>query len=409
MAEEPQLTVGVPAETFPGEARVALVPGVLGALARAGIKAIIESGAGRAAGFVDKAYEDKGAKIGTRDEAFGADVVLQVHTYGNSPEHGKADLSKLRKDQVLIGFTDPLGNPEGIAEMAKTGATVLSIEMMPRITRAQSMDALSSQATVAGYKAVLVAAGSLPRMFPMLTTAAGTLKPAKAFVIGCGVAGLQACATAKRLGAQVEAYDVRPAVKDQVQSVGAKFVEIELEAEESEDKGGYAKEMGEDFIRKQRELMTKVVSASDVVITTAAIPGKKSPMLVTKEMVARMQPGSVIVDLAAERGGNCELTKANETIVQHDVTIHGPTNLPAGVPYDASSMYAKNLSTFLQHLVKKGEITWDMEDEITAGTLLTKDGEVVMPRIREALGLAVKEPEPKPAEETKETEEAKGS
>ena len=392
MAEDRQLTVGVPAETFPGEARVALVPGVLQALSKAGMKTIVESGAGQAAGFPDAQYEEKGATIGTRDDAFGADVVVQLQTFGTNPDKGRKDLSRMRKGQVVVGFTDPLGNAEGIQEMAKTGATILSVELMPRITRAQSMDVLSSQATVGGYKAVLVAANALPKMFPMLTTAAGTVRPAKAFVIGAGVAGLQAIATAKRLGAVVEAYDVRPAVKEQVVSVGAKFVEMDLDTSAAEDKGGYAKEQGEEFIRKQRELMMEVVMRSDVVITTAAIPGKKSPVLITREMVEKMQPGSAIVDLAAERGGNCELTKANETIVVNGVTIMGPTNLPATVPYHASSMYAKNLVTFLSHLVKDGAFEWDMEDQITTETLVARDGEVVLPRLREALGLGTPSP-----------------
>ncbi|HVL52116.1 MAG TPA: NAD(P) transhydrogenase subunit alpha, partial [Actinomycetota bacterium] len=293
MAEDRQLTVGVPAETFPGEARVALVPGVLQALSKAGMKTIVESGAGKAAGFPDGQYTDKGATIGTRADAFGADVVVQVQTFGTNPEKGRADLALMRKGQVVLGFTDPLGNAAGVKEMADTGATILSVELMPRITRAQSMDVLSSQATVGGYKAVLVAATNMPKMFPMLTTAAGTIRPAKVFVIGAGVAGLQAIATAKRLGAVVEAYDVRPAVKEQVVSVGAKFVEMDLDTAAAEDKGGYAKEQGEDFIRRQRELMMEVVMRSDVVITTAAIPGKKSPVLITAEMVAKMQPGSV--------------------------------------------------------------------------------------------------------------------
>jgi H+-translocating NAD(P) transhydrogenase subunit alpha len=387
VAEDRQLTVGVPTETFPGEARVALVPGVLQALSKAGMKTIVESGAGRAAGFPDEQYTDKGATIGTRDEVFAADVVVQVNTFGANPDKGKADLARMKKGQVVVGFTNPLGNPEGVKEMAGTGATILSVELMPRITRAQSMDVLSSQATVGGYKAVLVGANALPKMFPMLTTAAGTIRPAKVFVIGAGVAGLQAIATAKRLGAVVEAYDVRPAVKEQVVSVGAKFVEMDLDTSAAEDKGGYAKEQGEEFIRKQRELMMEVVMRSDVVITTAAIPGKKSPVLITKEMVAKMQPGSAIVDLAAERGGNCELTKADETIMVDGVTIMGPTNLPASVPYHASSMYAKNLITFLTHLVKDGAFKWDMEDQITVETLVARDGEVVLPRIREALGL----------------------
>lgn len=387
MAEDPQLTVGVPTETFPGEFRVALVPGVLPTLTKAGIRAIIQSGAGQAAGFPDSAYEDKGATIGTRADTFSADVVMQVRTFGTNPGEGRADLEQFKPGQVIMGFVDPLSNPQAAAEMARTKATVLSVELMPRITRAQSMDVLSSQATVGGYKAVLIGASSLPKMFPMLTTAAGTIRPAKVFVIGAGVAGLQAIATAKRLGAVVEAYDVRPAVKEQVVSVGAKFIEMELEAAEAEDTGGYAREMGEDFLKKQRELMTRVVTQTDVVITTAAIPGKKSPVLITADMVAKMQPGSVIVDLAAERGGNCELTRADRTIVEHGVTIHGPTNLPATVPYHASSMYAKNLVTFLVHLVSDGQLNWDMEDQITNETLVARDGEVVLPRLREALGL----------------------
>lgn len=399
MAEDRQLTVGVPTESFPGEARVALVPGVLQALSKAGIKAIIQSGAGEAAGFPDSQYSEKGATIGTRADAFGADVVLQVQTFGSNPEQGRADLALMRKDQVVIGFTDPLGNAAGVAEMAKTGATVMSVELMPRITRAQSMDVLSSQATVGGYKAVLVAAAHMPKMFPMLTTAAGTIRPAKVFVIGAGVAGLQAIATAKRLGAVIQAYDVRPAVKEQVVSVGAKFVEMDLDTTAAEDKGGYAKEQGEEFLLKQRELMTGVVETIDVVITTAAIPGKKSPVLITADMVAKMQPGSVIVDLAAERGGNCELTKANETIVVNGVTIMGPTNLPATVPYHASSMYAKNLTTFLTHLVADGKFKWDMEDQITNETLLTRGGDVVLPRLRDALGLGSAEPAAEPAGE----------
>lgn len=398
MAEDRQLTVGVPTETYPGEARVALVPAVLAPLAKAGFSIIIQSGAGEAAGLLDSAFADKGAAIGTREEVFAkADVILQVRAYPANPVQGKADLALMRPGQVIIAFTDPLTNAEGVAEMARLGATVFSTELMPRITRAQSMDVLSSQATVGGYKAVLVGAASLPKMFPMLTTAAGTIRPAKAFVIGVGVAGLQAIATAKRLGAVVEAYDVRPAVKEQVLSVGAKFVEMDLDTAAAEDKGGYAKEQGEDFIRRQRELMTEVVSRSDVVITTAAIPGKKSPVLITEDMVKVMQPGSVIVDLAAERGGNCELTEADKTVVKHGVTIHGPTNLPATVPFHASSMYAKNLVTFLTHLAPKGAFKWEMEDQITNETLLTKDGDVVLGRVREVLGLgALAAPAPAP-------------
>jgi H+-translocating NAD(P) transhydrogenase subunit alpha len=395
VAEDRQLTVGVPAETFPGEARVAMVPTVVPVLTKAGFKVMIQSGAGEAAGLLDAAYTDKDATVGTREEVFAqSDIILQVRAFSANPENGRDDLSLMRPGQVIIGMTDPLTNAKDVAEMAKTKATVFSTELMPRITRAQSMDVLSSQATVGGYKAVLVGAMSLPKMFPMLTTAAGTVRPAKVFVIGAGVAGLQAIATAKRLGAVVEAYDVRAAVKEQVQSVGAKFIEMEELEGDAEDKGGYAKEMSEEFIRKQRELMTKVVAATDMVITTAAVPGKKSPVLITEDMVKVMQPGSVIVDLAAERGGNCELTEADKTVVKHDVTIHGPTNLPSTVPFHASAMYAKNLATFLTHLAPEAEFNWDMEDQITNETLLAKDGEVVNPRLREALGLSAPEPAP---------------
>ncbi|MCH7813313.1 MAG: NAD(P) transhydrogenase subunit alpha, partial [Planctomycetes bacterium] len=316
-----------------------------------------------------------------------ADVILQVRSLGANPDAGQADLELLRKDQVVLGLSDPLGRPEAAKKLADTGVTAFSMELIPRITRAQSMDVLSSMATIAGYKAVLMAAAHLPRMFPMSMTAAGTIAPAKVFVIGAGVAGLQAIASAKRLGAVVSGYDVRPAVKEQVESLGGKFIEMELEAGQSEDKGGYAKELGEDFYRKQRELMTRVVAENDVVITTAAIPGKKSPVLVTADMVKGMAPGSVIVDLAAERGGNCELTKPDVTVEAHGVTIFGPTNLPATVPYHASQMYGKNIATLLLHLVKDGELVIDTDDEITAGTLVSKDGQVVNPRVRELLGM----------------------
>jgi NAD(P) transhydrogenase subunit alpha len=274
-----------------------------------------------------------------------------------------------------------------MVELAGRGVTAFSMELMPRITRAQSMDALSSMATVAGYKAVLIAASELPRMFPMLMTAAGTLAPAHVFVVGAGVAGLQAIASSKRLGAKVEAYDVRPAVKDQIQSLGAKFVELPIEAAEAEDKGGYAKAQDESFYRRQREMMTKVVAASDVVITTAAVPGKKAPVLITAEMVAGMQPGSIIVDLAAERGGNCELTQPGQRLVSNGVVILGPTNLASTVPYHASQMYAKNVTTFLTYLIKDGKIQTGAEDEIVRETLVTHGGQIVSPRVREALGL----------------------
>jgi NAD(P) transhydrogenase subunit alpha len=389
MSEGKSIVVGVPKETFPGETRVGLVPGVLILVKRLGGEVIVETGAGLAAGVVDKDFEDKGARIASRDEVFSqSDVIVQVRTYGANPEAGKADLTQFKNGQIVIGFGEPLAEAELAKEFSQTGSTLFALELLPRITRAQSMDVLSSMATVAGYKAVLIAANELPRMFPMMMTAAGTVAPAKVLVIGAGVAGLQAIASAKRHGAVVSAYDVRPAVKEQVESLGAKFVEMELETAGAEDKGGYAKEMGEEFIRKQRELMTKVVAENDIVITTAAIPGKKSPILVTEEMVKGMQPGSVIVDLAAERGGNCELTKAGETVVYNNVKIIGPINLPAMVAFHASQMYARNVTTFLQNMVKDGEINLNMEDEIISDTMVTRDGDVVNPRVREILGLA---------------------
>ncbi len=382
------MIVGVPKETFPGERRVALIPAMLPALERAGIEVLVETGAGVAAGFPDDAFTEKGAKLASsRKELFEkARVIAQVRALGANPEAGRADLDLLRKDQVVVGICEPLSEPQAARDLAKRGVTLLSMELMPRITRAQSMDVLSSMATIAGYKAVLLAADQLPRMFPMMMTAAGTLAAAHVFIVGAGVAGLQAIATARKLGAVVEAYDVRPAVKEQVQSLGAKFVEMELNAGESEDSGGYAKAMGEEFYRRQREMMMQVVAANDVVITTAAVPGKKAPVLVTQAMVEGMHPGSVVVDLAAERGGNCELTRPGEKVVHQGVTILGPLNIPAAVPYHASQMYAKNLSTFLLHLTRDGELVLDAEDEITAGTLVTRDGDVVHPRVREALG-----------------------
>jgi NAD(P) transhydrogenase subunit alpha len=314
-------------------------------------------------------------------------VILQVLGYGANDKSGRADLPLLRPDQALIGFLRPLGDPGIVNEIAATGALAFSVEFMPRITRAQSMDALSSMSTVAGFKAVLLAAESLPRMFPMLMTAAGTIPPARVLVVGAGVAGLQAIATARRLGAVVSGYDVRPAVKEQVQSLGARFVELPLDTARAEDAGGYARAQDEAFYQRQRELMPRVVGESDVVITTAVVPGRKAPLLITADMVRGMTPGSVIVDLAAERGGNCELTRANDTVIEHGVTIIGPVNLASTVPYHASQMYARNITTFVLHLLKDGRLQLDPEDEITRETLLTRGGEVVHPRVREALGL----------------------
>jgi NAD(P) transhydrogenase subunit alpha len=374
------MRVGIPKETWPGETRVAVIPAGAAALKKAGLDVLVEQEAGAAAGFPDETYRQQGASIVDRATLFGqADVVLTVRA---TPAGGP-----LRKGQALVGFADPLGAPEKIHQIAPTGAMVFSMELMPRITRAQSMDALSSMATIAGYKGVLIAANTSPRMFPMLMTAAGTIASARVFIVGAGVAGLQAIATARRLGAKVEAYDVRPAVKEQVQSLGARFVELAIETTDAEDKGGYARAQDEAFYRQQREMMLKVVAGNDVVITTALIPGQRAPILITTEMVEAMAPGSVIVDLAAERGGNCELTRPDEMVVHKDVAIVGPSNPPAMVPYHASQMYSKNIITFLTHLLgtngaKEGALPLDLSDEITRETLLTRDGEVVHARIR---------------------------
>jgi NAD(P) transhydrogenase subunit alpha len=383
------MIVGVPRESYPGERRVALVPTVIPHLAKAGLEVIIEAGAGVGAGFPDAEYAAKGAKILTdRAEVFrAANIVVQVLCYGSNDQTGKADVPFLRRGQVLIGFLRPLGSLETIREIAATGVTSFSIEFMPRTTRAQSMDALSSMGTICGYKAVLIAAGELPKIFPMLTTAAGTITPARVLVIGAGVAGLQAIATARRLGAVVSAYDLRPAAKEQVQSLGGRFVELPIEAKDAQDSGGYAKAQDEDFYRRQRELLGKVVAENDVVITAAVVPGKKSPVLVTREMVAGMAPGSVIVDLAAERGGNCELTKAGEIIIERSVTIVGLFNLATAVPYHASQMYAKNITAFLAYMVKEGKLQLNLEDEIIQSTLVTQGGEVINPRVREFFSL----------------------
>jgi H+-translocating NAD(P) transhydrogenase subunit alpha len=383
------MIVGVPRESYPGERRVALVPGVVPNLVKAGLEVVVEAGAGLAAGYPDADYTAKGTKVvSERAEVFRlADVVVQVLCHGSNDRTGKADVPLLRKDQVLIGFLRPLGSIDTLREIAGRGVTSFSVELMPRTTRAQSMDALSSMGTACGYKAVVLAADTLPRLFPMLTTAAGTITPARVLVVGAGVAGLQAIATARRLGAVTSAYDVRPAAKEQVQSLGARFVELPIEAKDAQDARGYARPQDEAFYQQQRELLGRVVAESDVVVTAAVIPGKTSPILVTKEMVARMATGSVIVDLAAERGGNCELAQAGETVVVHGVTIIGAFNLASTVPYHASQMYAKNLSAFLLHLVKGGRLLLNRNDEIIRDTLLTLGGDVVNSRVREFFSL----------------------
>lgn len=383
------MIVGVPRESFPGERRVALVPVVVPNLTKAGFEVLVEAGAGVGAGYPDTEYLSKGAKIvASRAEVFrSADIVVQVLCYGSNDKTGKADVPLYRTGHVLIGFLRPLGSIETIQEIASKGVTAFSVELMPRTTRAQSMDALSSMATVCGYKAVVLAADKLPRIFPMLTTAAGTITPARVFIIGAGVAGLQAISTARRLGAVATAYDLRPAAKEQVQSLGGRFLELPIEAKDAQDSRGYARAQDEAFYQRQRDLLGKAVAESDVVITAAVIPGKKPPVLVTKEMVAGMAPGSVIVDLASERGGNCELTKPGEVVIEHGVTIIGYFNLATGMPYHASQMYARNLSAFLLHLVKDGKLQLNLDDEIVRETLLTKGGEVFNARVREFFSL----------------------
>jgi NAD(P) transhydrogenase subunit alpha len=381
--------IGVPKESYPGERRVALVPLVIPGLQKAGFEIVVEAGAGVDAGYPDSDFTAKGARLAPNRAAVfqQADIVLQVLCYGSNDINGKADVALMRRGQVLIGFLRPLGSAEIVSEIAATGVTSFSVELVPRTTRAQRMDALSSMATICGYKAALLAANKLPKIFPMLTTAAGTITPTKVFVIGAGVAGLQAIATARRLGAVASAYDVRPVAKEQVQSLGGRFIELPIEAKDAQDERGYARAQGEEFYKKQRELLGKVVAESDVVITTAVVPGKKSPVLVTADMVRGMAPGSVIVDLAAERGGNCELTRSGETVIEHGVMIVAAINLASGVPYHASQMYARNVVAFLMNMVKDGKLEINTADDIVHDTLLTRDGEVVNSRVREFFGM----------------------
>jgi NAD(P) transhydrogenase subunit alpha len=378
--------IGVPKEIAAGERRVALVPEGAKALKKLGVDVLVESGAGEAAGFPDADYLAEDAKIaGSADEVFSSSgIVLKVQPPQNR-EDGSSEVDALKEGSSIISLMKPLDIPELGLELAKRKVNSFSVEMMPRITRAQSMDVLSSQSTIAGYRAVLLAAAAYPKVFPMMVTAAGTLRPAKAFVIGAGVAGLQALGTAKRLGAITSGYDTRVAVREQVQSIGAKFIELDLDTGDSEDKGGYAKAETEEFYIKQRIELGKHVAASDIVITTALVPGRDAPLLITADAVSKMKPGSVVVDLAAEKGGNCELTEADKDIVVNGVTIIGRTNLPAEVPAHASQMYSKNLTTFLDHLLDEGKLVIDREDEITNGTLVSHDGEVVNEMVRSRL------------------------
>jgi NAD(P) transhydrogenase subunit alpha len=380
-------TLGTPRETFPQERRVALIPRQCEVLKKAGLEVIIEQSAGISAGFPDELYVARGARIGNREDVFReANIIAQVRCLGANPEAGRSDIPLLRPGQTLIGFGEPLTALQECSDLASAGVSLLALELIPRITRAQSMDALSSMATIAGYRAVLMGASQLPKMFPMLMTAAGTVTPAKVFVLGAGVAGLQAIATARRLGAVVCAYDVRPAVKEQVESVGAKFVMLDVDAKSSEDKGGYAKAMDEEFYRRQRELLTEVLREQDVVITTAAVPGRKSPILITAEMASAMPQGSVIVDIAAERGGNCELTRPGETVIHNQVTILGPLNVPSMIPNHASQMLSANITAVAKLLLREGNISLNLEDEIIRESLVTHEGKVVHPRVAELLG-----------------------
>ena len=394
------MIIGIPSEIKAGEKRVAMSPANVQSLTDRGVKVVVQAAAGIAAGYPDAEYTAVGAEVNADRSALfaSADIILQVQSFGSNNDNSEADLALVRKDQLIIGMMDPLASPQAAQAIAERGATAIALELVPRISRAQSMDVLSSMATLAGYKAVLLGASAAPRIFPMLMTAAGTLQPARVLIMGVGVAGLQACATAKRLGAVVEAYDVRPAAREQILSVGAKPVELDLDTGESEGAGGYAKEQGEDFLRRQRELMTEVVARQDIIITTAAIPGAKSPILVTEDMVKAMKPGAVIVDLAAERGGNCDLTEQGKTVVAHDVTIIGPENVPSELAYHASQMLGKNMQTLLELILDEtGNLNLDFNDEIVAGTVVAHQGEVPHPHMRKLLNLPELQSQPEGA------------
>jgi len=381
-----RLVVGVPTETYPGEARVALVPSVLPQLADAGMDVVVEHNAGERASFPDEFYVAHGARIGSREQAFDADIVVQVRSCGMNPVKGRDDLDRLRPNQINVGMADPLMCPAGIRQAADREVVGFALDFLPRITRAQNMDVLSSQATVIGYKAVLIAADRSPKMFPMLTTAAGTVPPAQVLVVGAGVAGLTAIATARRLGAVVQGYDVRPAAQEDIESLGARAVLLPLAPGDAQDEAGYARELGETFYGRQQELMAQVVGGFDAVVTTALIPGKRAPLLITEGAVLTMQPGSVIVDCAAERGGNCALTRPNHRVVtRNGVIVLGPTNLAARVPHEASVMYARNMTAFLLILVRDGKPQIDLEDEIVKSTLVARGGAIVNPRVLAAL------------------------
>ncbi len=376
-------------EVFPGEQMVALTPAAAASLVKQGMEVHIESGAGVAAGFPDAAYAKAGATVVPDRITLlrQTDILVQVHALGANTSASGADMAELKRGVVIIAFADPLTDKSAMQLLSQSAVTLLAMELVPRITRAQSMDALSSMASLAGYKAVLIAAEKLGKIFPMMITAAGTITPAKVFVIGAGVAGLQAIATARRLGAQVSAFDVRPAVKEQVQSLGARFIELPLQAAEAQTPAGYARQQTAEEQRRQRELMAHSVSEADIVISTAAVPGKKAPILISDDMVAGMEAGSIVVDLAASRGGNCSLTRPDEVVVHQGVTILGPTNLTATLPVHASQMYANNMVNVLKHLVKNGQCLLDLQDQITREMLVMREGVILNPRVRELLGL----------------------
>jgi NAD(P) transhydrogenase subunit alpha len=391
--------VGIPRETRPGERRVAITPTAIPPLLKAGLEVVVESGAGLASGVADEAYAERGARVGDRAAALGADLVAMVNVMGGDAT--SPDLAVLRRGQAVVGMAAPLAAPALVAALAGRGVSLFALELVPRTTRAQSMDVLSSQANVGGYRAVLTAALELPKMFPLLTTAAGTIRPAKVFIVGAGVAGLSAIATARRLGAVVEAYDVRPAVREEVESLGARFVELPLETDQGGGgSGAYAQQMSEETLARQRELMARTVAGSDVLITTAQVQGAKAPLIVTTGMIRGMGAGSVVVDMAAEQGGNCEPTVAGETVEVDGVRVIGPVNLPGTAPFHASQLYGKNVANFLAVAVQDGRVALDSDDDIVRDTLVVREGEVLNARVREALGLApLPEPQapPEPA------------
>lgn len=372
------MRIGVPSETAPDETRVALTPTVAGQLVDQDHDVCIGPGAGVNANWHDEAYRDVGCSVvEDRSEVFDrSDVILQVRGLGANPN---APADPYHRNQVVIGLLGPYDIDEELANLAERNVSAFALELVPRISRAQSMDVLSSMATIAGYKTVVMAADAVPKLFPLMMTAAGTIQPAEVFVVGAGVAGLQAIATAERLGAAVQAYDIRPEVKEEVESLGAEFVELDLETDDAADDEGYGQRMDDEFYRKQRKMMTRVVADADVVITTAAVPGEPAPELVTSAMIGGMEPGSVVVDLAADGGGNCEPTRAGETVTHEGVTVFGPTNLPTALPQQASTFYANNVMDFLENLIEEGEIVIDTDDEIVDATLITHDGSIRSP------------------------------